>query len=51
MVRSIQPASKWKILVTDSNSKAIIDSLCKGYEVLDENVTSTSLMLFIIFSD
>jgi syntaxin-binding protein 1 len=46
MIRSIQPASKWKILITDPNSVDIINSVCRLNEVLDENVTCKSLFTF-----
>ena len=39
MIKSIQPAGKWKTLIIDSSSLVILNSVCKLNEILDENVT------------
>ncbi|KAI8848072.1 Sec1-like protein, partial [Chytridium lagenaria] len=39
MIRAIQPASKWKIVVVDAKSLKILNSVCKMHDILEENVT------------
>ncbi|KAJ3216032.1 vacuolar sorting protein VPS33/slp1 [Dinochytrium kinnereticum] len=39
MIRAIQPASKWKIVVVDSKALKILNSVCKMHDILEENVT------------
>ncbi|KAJ3101990.1 vacuolar sorting protein VPS33/slp1 [Phlyctochytrium planicorne] len=39
MIRAIQPASKWKIVVVDAKSLRILNSVCKMHDILEENVT------------
>ncbi|KAG1176540.1 hypothetical protein G6F71_003284 [Rhizopus microsporus] len=38
-IRSVQPPSKWKIIVVDSKSTHILNAACKMYDILEENVT------------
>ena len=39
MIKAVQPAGKWKLLVVDSRSARLLSSICKTHEVLEENVT------------
>ncbi|KAN0061373.1 syntaxin binding protein 1 [Thecaphora frezii] len=38
-IRSVQPPSKWKVLVIDSFTKELLASVLKMYDILQENVT------------
>jgi syntaxin-binding protein 1 len=42
MVRGVQPATKWKLMVVDARSAALLNTICKTHEILEENVTGTS---------
>ena len=42
LVRSVQPAARWKVMVVDSRSVKLLDAAVKMYEILEENVTCTS---------
>ena len=37
-IRSVQPPSRWKILVVDSFTKELLNSVLKMYDILQENV-------------
>lgn len=39
MIKAVQPAAKWKLLVVDSNSAKLLNTICKSHEILQENVT------------
>lgn len=39
MIRYVEPASKWKLLIADVKGLRILDSTFKSYEILEENVT------------
>jgi hypothetical protein len=39
MIKAVQPAAKWKLLVVDSNSAKLLTTICKSHEILQENVT------------
>ena len=39
MVRDVQPAAKWKIMVVDPISMKVLTQSVKMFDVLDENVT------------
>ena len=39
MIKAVQPAAKWKLLVVDSNSAKLLSNICKSHEILQENVT------------
>ncbi|KAJ3236110.1 vacuolar sorting protein VPS33/slp1 [Chytriomyces hyalinus] len=39
MIRSVQPTSRWKIVVVDAKSLRILNSACKMADILEENVT------------
>ncbi|KAJ3370303.1 vacuolar sorting protein VPS33/slp1 [Kappamyces sp. JEL0680] len=39
MIKAVQPAAKWKLLVVDSNSAKLLSTICKSHEILQENVT------------
>jgi syntaxin-binding protein 1 len=45
MIRSVEPVSKWKLLVADVKGLRILDSTFKSFEILEENVTGKSLSL------
>ena len=38
-IRSVQPPSKWKILVVDSYTKTLLNSVLKMYDILQQNVS------------
>ncbi|KAJ3027855.1 UNVERIFIED_CONTAM: vacuolar sorting protein VPS33/slp1 [Siphonaria sp. JEL0065] len=39
MIRSVQPTSRWKIVVVDAKSLRILNTACKMADILEENVT------------
>ncbi|UZJ52783.1 hypothetical protein CBS101457_002103 [Exobasidium rhododendri] len=39
-IRSVQPQSRWKILVVDSYTKTLLNSVLKMYDILQENVST-----------
>ena len=39
IIRHVQPASIWKLMIVDSNSRKILAQLVKLAEILHENVT------------
>lgn len=39
-IRSVQPASRWKILVVDGYTKTLLNSVLKMYDVLQQNVST-----------
>ncbi|KAJ8327543.1 hypothetical protein BDV3_003364 [Batrachochytrium dendrobatidis] len=39
MVKAVQPASKWKLLVVDGPASKLLNAICKSHEILEENVT------------
>ncbi|OAD74659.1 hypothetical protein PHYBLDRAFT_144034 [Phycomyces blakesleeanus NRRL 1555(-)] len=39
LIKSVQPAGRWKLVITDSLSAKILNSACKMYDILEENVT------------
>jgi syntaxin-binding protein 1 len=43
-IRSVQPASVWKIVVVDQHSKGLIDSVLKVYDILDEKVQQIDIL-------
>ncbi|ORE20595.1 hypothetical protein BCV71DRAFT_175395 [Rhizopus microsporus] len=45
-IRSVQPPSKWKIIVVDSKSTHILNAACKMYDILEENVRTFFYTLF-----
>jgi hypothetical protein len=38
LIKSVQPAGRWKLVVVDSLSLKILNSACKMYDILEENV-------------
>ncbi|CAL1714155.1 unnamed protein product [Somion occarium] len=38
-IRSVNPPGKWKILVVDEHSQALLSSVLKQFDILEENVT------------
>jgi syntaxin-binding protein 1 len=44
----VQPAGKWKVLVVDSKSVKMLSASCKMFEITEENVTCTSLVLIAV---
>ncbi|KAH9000092.1 Sec1-like protein [Lactarius akahatsu] len=38
-IRSVNPPSKWKILVIDEHSQQLLNSVLKQFDILEENVT------------
>ena len=43
MIKSVQPASKWKILLVDPKGLKLLNSAFRTIEILEENVTGTFL--------
>ncbi|KAJ3019493.1 vacuolar sorting protein VPS33/slp1 [Thoreauomyces humboldtii] len=39
MIRSVQPANRWKIIVVDPKSIKILNNACRMHDILEENVT------------
>ena len=39
----MNPPGRWKILVVDEHSQRLLSSVLKQFDVLEENVTRTSL--------
>ncbi|KAI8914350.1 Sec1-like protein [Gorgonomyces haynaldii] len=39
MIKAVQPASKWKLLVVDSRAAKLLNSVVKTHEILEQNVT------------
>ncbi|KAI7870603.1 Sec1-like protein [Spinellus fusiger] len=39
LIKSVQPAGRWKLVVVDSLSLKILNSACRMYDILEENVT------------
>ncbi|KAI7851471.1 hypothetical protein BDC45DRAFT_445411 [Circinella umbellata] len=46
IIKSVQPAGRWKLVVVDSLSLKILNSACKMYDILEENVC----LVFFLFS-
>ncbi|KAI9319966.1 hypothetical protein BX666DRAFT_1350800 [Dichotomocladium elegans] len=38
IIKSVQPAGRWKLVVVDSFSLKILNSACKMYDILEENL-------------
>jgi syntaxin-binding protein 1 len=38
-IRSVNPPSRWKILVIDEHSQELLNSVLKKFDILEENVT------------
>ena len=38
-IRSVNPPGRWKILVVDEHSQALLSSVLKQFDILEENVT------------
>jgi hypothetical protein len=48
-IRSVNPPSRWKILVIDEHSQRLLNSVLKQFDILEENVTrALSLLVAII---
>ncbi|KAI8984345.1 hypothetical protein BDF20DRAFT_859383 [Mycotypha africana] len=41
LIKSVNPTGRWKLVVVDSMSAKILNSACKMYDILEENVTCT----------
>jgi hypothetical protein len=41
-IRSVNPPSRWKILVVDEHSQQLLNSVLKQFDILQENVTRSS---------
>jgi syntaxin-binding protein 1 len=44
-IRSVNPPDKWKVLVVDEHSQAMLGAVLKTYDVLEENVTRACLIV------
>lgn len=40
LIKGVNPTGRWKLVVVDSLSSKILNSACKMYDILEENVTS-----------
>jgi hypothetical protein len=52
-IRSVNPPSRWKILVIDEHSQQLLNSVLKQFDILEENVTRAlpmSVAISAIFS-
>ncbi|KAI8365236.1 Sec1-like protein [Radiomyces spectabilis] len=38
LIKSVQPANRWKVVVVDSLSLKILNSACKTHDIMEENV-------------
>ena len=38
-IRSVNPPSRWKILVIDEHSQELLNAVLKKFDILEENVT------------
>lgn len=47
-IRSVNPPQKWKILVVDEHSQALLNHVLKQFDILEENVTRACLLLLPI---
>jgi syntaxin-binding protein 1 len=47
-IRSINPPSRWKILVIDEHSQQLLNSVLKQFDILEENVTRALPLLIDI---
>ncbi|KAH8832694.1 Sec1-like protein [Flagelloscypha sp. PMI_526] len=43
-IRSVNPPSRWKILVIDEHAQRLVDSVLKQFDILEENVTQIELI-------
>jgi hypothetical protein len=41
-IRSVNPPGKWKIVVVDEHSQALLNHVLKQFDILEENVTRAS---------
>ena len=39
VVRSVTPASGWKVLIVDQDTMRIISASCRMYDIMEEGVT------------
>ncbi|KAI9489496.1 hypothetical protein BDB00DRAFT_843194 [Zychaea mexicana] len=46
IIKSVQPAGRWKLVVVDSLSLKILNSACKMYDILEENVSFAYIYFF-----
>ena len=44
-IRSVNPPSRWKILVIDEHSQRLLNSVLKQFDILEENVTRALSLL------
>jgi hypothetical protein len=44
-IRSVNPPSRWKILVIDEHSQQLLNSVLKQFDILEENVTRALSLL------
>jgi hypothetical protein len=43
-IRSVNPPSRWKILVVDDHAQKLLTAVLKQFDILEENVTCESLL-------
>lgn len=48
MIRSVKPASGWKVLIVDVLSMRIISAACRMYDIIDEGVTCMMILYPIL---
>lgn len=49
LIKSVQPAGRWKLVVVDSLSLKILNSACKMYDILEENVRYIVISVILAF--
>jgi hypothetical protein len=49
-IRSVNPPSRWKILVVDEHSQRLLNSVLKQFDILEENVTRAPSLLVATFA-
>ncbi|KAI8978548.1 hypothetical protein BDB01DRAFT_725944, partial [Pilobolus umbonatus] len=52
LIKSVQPTGRWKLVVVDSLSLKLLNSACKMYDILEENVSrllTLQTLLLILF--
>lgn len=47
-IRSVNPPSRWKILVVDEHTQQLLNSVLKQFDILEENVTRALSLLIAI---
>lgn len=46
LIKTVNPTGRWKLVVVDSLSNKILNSACKMYDILEENVRGYQFFFF-----